>query len=64
MEGSDHACFQNERKGLLLTVATTTPPEADLLVVGQGTIQTVHGDNPVTGNGKQIQAGIADGNTG
>ena len=24
----------------------------------------VHGDNPVTGNGKQIRAGIADGNTG
>ncbi len=36
----------------------------NLLIIGQGTIQTVHGDNPVTGNGKQIRAGIADGNTG
>ncbi len=35
-----------------------------LLIIGQGTIQTVHGDNPITGNGKQIRAGIADGNTG
>ncbi len=51
-------------KGFLLTVQYHHTAGGGLLIIGQGTIQTVHGDNPVTGNGKQIRAGIADGNTG
>ncbi|HCO9019624.1 TPA: hypothetical protein OCA93_004653, partial [Escherichia coli] len=54
----------NLLKGLFVDGGNHHTAGGGLLIIGQGTIQTVHGDNPVTGNGKQIRAGIADGNTG